>query len=140
MRSNKHNLEETLRLMADFGREFKAQMRTDTNCPSMPQLEALHFVAGHDAPSMRDIALFLKVKAPSATSLINELVRERLLARRSDPNDRRQVRLEATERGERELTRIFKRKRKIMESMLKRLDERDRQELNRLLQKVLAEK
>jgi DNA-binding MarR family transcriptional regulator len=136
----KNDLEETLRLMAEFGRLFRSQMRIDPGCPTMPQLEALQFVKEHETPSMRDIAGHLKVKAPSATSLISELVRSRMLVRRGDPNDRRQVRLHATERGTRELSRIFRRKRKIMESMLMRLDEHDRQELNRLLQKVLTTK
>ncbi len=124
-------------LMAEFGRQFRNRMRGDPSCPSIAQLEALQFVIEQESPTMRDIALYLKVKAPSATSLINELVREKLLVRRGDPNDRRQIRIFATQKGESTLMRRFEQKKKIIASLLKRLDPKDRQELNRLLQKVL---
>lgn len=130
--------ETTLNLMAEFGRQLRTQMRGDTTCPSISQLETLQFVFEHRSPTMRDLAAYLKVKAPSATSLINELVRAKMISRHGDPNDRRQVRLATTPKGEKELTRISQKKRQIIGSMLRALNPRDREALNGLLQKVLA--
>src|SRR6185503_15086343 len=135
---NKKSTEETLDLMAKFGRHMRSKLRGG-HAPSIAQLEALQFVAEHDCPTMRDIARHLQVKAPSATSLIGELVRSKMLVRRGDPNDRRHILLEATSEGRRELNRITKRKKEIISAMLRRLDEKDKRELSRLLHKVLAE-
>ena len=136
----KHDSDTTLTLMAEFGRQLRTQMRGDTTCPSISQLEALQFVSEHTSPTMRDLASYLKVKAPSATSLINELARARMISRHGDPNDRRQVRLALTQKGEKELVRISQKKRQIIGSMLRSLSPKDRETLNGLLQKVLAEK
>ena len=132
--------ETTLNLMAEFGRQLRTQLRGDTTCPSISQLETLQFVSEHDSPTMRDLAAYLKVKAPSATSLINELVRARMISRHGDPNDRRQVRLAITQKGEKELTRISQKKRQIIGSIFQTLSTKDRSQLNGLLQKVLATK
>ena len=65
---------------------------------SMLKLEAIRFIEA-EKPTMKRIALYLNVKAPSATSLINGLVKTEYVRRIADPNDRRVVQMVVTEKG-----------------------------------------
>jgi DNA-binding MarR family transcriptional regulator len=129
----------TFSLISEFGRPLKSRMREQgaPECPSMPQVEVLQAVAEHDSPTMHEIALLLKVKAPSATALVGELVRAGLLMRESDASDRRQVRLAMTRKGVAALEAAVARRKKVISSVLSPLEARDRAQFNRLLQKIL---
>ena len=130
----------TFSLMSEFGRLMKSRMRQPDapDCPSMPQVEVLQFVSERKSPTMRDLALYLKVKAPSATSLAGELVRAKLLSRVSGTADRRQVRLAITPKGAASLAKATARRKKVIGSLLSPLGERDRAEFNRILQTILS--
>ena len=130
----------TFSLMSEFGRLIRSRMRADgpQPYPSMPQVEVLQFVSGHASPTMRDLALYLKVKAPSATSLVEELVQTGLLMRESDASDRRQVRLAMTRKGTVSLATAVARRKKVISSVLSPLEASDRAQFNRLLQKILT--
>lgn len=127
----------TFALMFEFKRLIRARMR-DQVCPSLPQLEVLHFVSENAAPTMRELAAHLKIAAPSATALADELVRAKLIARTQSPEDRRRVTLELTAQGKRELRSSIARREKIINQVLAPLSSRDRDEFNRLLQVLVS--
>lgn len=63
------------------------------------RVETVKFIADHDGPSMRSIADYLSITAPSATSLISSLEKDGLVARTTDVRDRRSSRLTLTRKG-----------------------------------------
>jgi DNA-binding MarR family transcriptional regulator len=69
---------------------------------SMLHLEVLRLIDA-EGPTMKRIAEHLRIKAPSATSLVAGLARSGLVARVKDRGDRRVVRMRTTARGKRSL-------------------------------------
>lgn len=64
----------------------------------MLQLEALRFIEA-ERPTMKKIAEYLHIKAPSATSLVNNLVKNSYVKREEDRSDRRVVLMKITNAG-----------------------------------------
>lgn len=62
------------------------------------QIETLGFIEA-EQPTMKAIADYLHIKAPSATSLVNGMVKLGLVKRISDPDDRRSVKMIITAKG-----------------------------------------
>jgi DNA-binding MarR family transcriptional regulator len=124
----------------ELGRILRSRMRVSLgiDCPSLPQLEVLEFVRDEETPTMRDIAGFLKVTAPSATSLVEELVAQGLMTRAPNPRDRREVRLALTGKGKSTLSRTTKRRNRVLASVLAPLGGRDKEEFDRLLKKIIT--
>lgn len=65
---------------------------------SMLRIEVVQLIET-EKPTMKRIAEYLHIKAPSATSLINGLVKAGYIKRMTDPNDRRMVQMVITDRG-----------------------------------------
>ena len=61
--------------------------------------ETLRFIAENDAPTMREIAKYLRVTAPSATSLIRKLFSLGWIERKQSGSDKRVVRISLTAKG-----------------------------------------
>lgn len=78
------------------------------------RVETLKFIADHDKPSMRDLAAYLSITAPSATSLARGLSREGLVARRTSRTDRRASELSLTPKGKRLLAKKVARGTKLL--------------------------
>ena len=103
---------------------------------SFLQLETLRYVAEKDNPSMKDIADYLCVTPPSATSLINGLAEAGQLERVHDKNDRRFVRLVVTPKGKTALASGFKKIITRMRRILNNLNARERSDLFKILEKL----
>ncbi len=97
--------EELLEAMTQVSRYF---FRVMTQClaelpeaaeVSAPQYRAVAILALRGPRNATVLAEELGVGRPAATKLVDRLVRRRLIRRRRHPTDRRQVILEATERG-----------------------------------------
>jgi DNA-binding MarR family transcriptional regulator len=76
-------------------------------------------------PLMKELADFLAIKAPSATSLINTLSEADLVNRLAEAKDRRVVRIAVTKKGEKSLEKWQK---KIAGNMRKRLEKLNKSE------------
>lgn len=87
-------------------------------------------------PTMGEISQALSVPFSTATRLINWWVESGFARRLSDPNDRRIVRVELTEHGERLLAAIERHITQTIEKVLAPLNTEERQALLRLLSKV----
>lgn len=103
---------------------------------SILQLETLRYVDEKENPSMREIADYLCITAPSATSLINTLVKSKRLLRIHDKADRRLVRLAITPKGKESLVIGFKKITKRMQAVLSNLSEKERTNLIMILEKL----
>jgi len=67
------------------------------------RVHVLEYILSHERTEMKELALFLGVTPPSATSLINRLVRAGALSRVHDKNDRRKVLIQITLKGKKML-------------------------------------
>ena len=103
---------------------------------SILQLETLRYVDEKENPSMREIADYLCITAPSATSLINTLVKSKRLLRIHGKADRRLVRLAITPKGKEALVIGFKKITKRMQTILSNLDEKEKADLIMILGKL----
>jgi DNA-binding MarR family transcriptional regulator len=126
-------------LLFTTGRLVKARLPRPHSDPlSFLKLRVLLFVKEneHPLPLMKDLADHLCITPPSATSLVNGLVRDRLLARHIDPSDRRSVHLSLTAGGRHLLKRSFQHMTAHLRTVLQHLDERERRDLTRILEKL----
>ena len=72
------------------------ELRGELQSVTLHQLEVLGMLK-HGGMRMRDLARELDVSEPAATAVADRLVRNGLVERRSDPADRRTVRLELSD-------------------------------------------
>ncbi len=124
---------ELIPLMIAFGRLIRAEMAKHLGSLSLLHLQTLQFVAEAGNPTMREVAAYLKVSAPSATELINGLVKGKCLTRTVDAHDRRKVRLSASAAGKRTLKNAEVKKAKAFAAVIKPLSPRDRAQLINIL-------
>jgi DNA-binding MarR family transcriptional regulator len=111
--------------------KVRAKGKTDPN--AWMQFETLRFIAGREGPTMHDIATYLRVTAPSATSLIAGLGRRKLIARERDKRDKRITHLHVSSRGMRLLSEYERGSTALMRQVFSRMSERDIHELVRIL-------
>ena len=118
-----------------FSRFFKDQMRyqTDLLHLSLLQIQTLLFLHEHPSTQMRDIATCFSIEMPTATNLINKLVREDLVSRQQDKEDRRLVRIMLTGKGKKLLERVMKERNKKLSHLLSYLSSKDKDNLLRII-------
>lgn len=75
---------------------------------------------------MSELAALEGVQLPSATSVVNGLVKLGLVERRADPADRRAVVIDLTPKGRRQVDELVDRRNHSFALLLDRLDEHDR--------------
>jgi DNA-binding MarR family transcriptional regulator len=105
---------------------------------SFLQLKTLGIVAESKNPSMKEIADHLHILSPSATDIINRLVRDAKLERHKDKNDKRIVRLALTSDGKKVLRAGQKQMKQRLRNTLKVLNDKEKEELAGLLNKIIS--
>ncbi|RKY72244.1 MAG: hypothetical protein DRP97_00920 [Candidatus Latescibacterota bacterium] len=85
---------------------------------------------------MKEVADYFCITPPSATSLINPLVKSEMLKRVYDKNDRRIVRLSITSKGRKELKRGFNKLNNNMKKILMQLNINEQKNIIRILEKL----
>lgn len=96
---------------------------------TLPQYRMLVVLGTRGPRTASLLAAALGVAAPTATRMCDRLVRKRLVARRTNPRDRRQVLLSLTPAGRELLDMVTERRRKEIAELLERLPERRRASL-----------
>ncbi len=99
----------------------------------MHQLHALMHIREHEGITMKELADYLKITSPSATSFVNRLVKLRLVERTHDDINRKLVRLKLSKQGNAMLETKKRQRTEIMRDILSLLPSKDRQELARIL-------
>ena len=105
---------------------------------TLPRLIVLGYVRERGEPTMKEVASFLKVAPPSATTLINGLVTAKLLERKPDPDDRRSIRLRLTTKGRAFIGRRLAEVDRQMEQILGRLTAKEQDLMIHLFEKILV--
>jgi len=100
------------------------------------QLYTLRFIKKKQEVSMSQIAEYLTIELPSATSLINKLVAEKLVKRYEGKDDRRTVKLRLTLGGRLALENALTDSKKRLRQSLSPLTEADKNNLLSILKSV----
>lgn len=103
---------------------------------SFLQLMTLRFIS-REKPLMKDIAGFLSITPPSATSFVDNLIEAGMISRQESATDRRNVRIVLTEKGERFLESGANKVTERMRRSLEELDESEQKDLARILRKIV---
>jgi DNA-binding MarR family transcriptional regulator len=104
---------------------------------SLLQLETMIFLNQQVDAQMLDIANYLQITKPTATSLLDKLVEGDLVTRNSDAKDRRLVKLSLTEKGKTLVEEGKKEKNKRMSKLLSYLNEEDKYIMLRILSNLI---
>jgi DNA-binding MarR family transcriptional regulator len=127
----------TVSLFTEAGILIKSRMQKALPLP-FSQCQTLWFVAGKERVSMQEVAQHFKIQAPSATFLVEELVRGDLLSRHTNPKDRRKVEVTLTLKGKKTHKAMEEKRNEILGRIFGSLEGRDRAELNRILEKIIS--
>jgi DNA-binding MarR family transcriptional regulator len=113
---------------------IKQQMPSGESDPNTwLRFETLRFIGEAKDPTMQDVARYLRVKAPSATSLVAHLAKDGFIVRNGEREDKRIVRISLTAAGKREVKSYTVRKQRTMQKAFSKLDDRELDELVTIL-------
>ena len=126
---------ELIEVMFNISRVMKEQMSFKNNLMelSVLQIQTLIYLNNTEKNSMGDIAAYLQIELPSATSLVNKLSRQKLIQRKSDKDDKRFVRITITEKGKSLLDQAIKERKGKLQNILSHLSGDEKSELLKLL-------
>jgi DNA-binding MarR family transcriptional regulator len=105
---------------------------------NFPQLRILFRVRSHPGIDLRTLAEQIGISASGASQQVDKLVDRGFLVRQDDPEDRRRLSLELTERGQQATGEISRATRTFVESALSVLTPEELDDFHRLLGRVLA--
>jgi len=114
----------------------KARASNKANNGSFLHIQTLHYIKGHEGILMRDVSGYLHITPPSATSLINWLVKKDLVKRIVDATDRRTIKLLVTPSGIELLKESFKKMSSIVEKEINKLSEKEKENFIIILKKI----
>ncbi len=105
---------------------------------SVVQIRTLAIIDEKKHPTMKEIADELCVTSPSATRVIERLVRTGELKREPDPKDRRIIRLCITTKGEKILQSGLREAGKKMKDIVTSLSAKEKKDFMELIKKVAS--
>lgn len=127
----------TASLLFSVGRIIRSRME-----PYLPisftQFQALQILEEGKGLTMRAIAEHFKIAAPSATAVVNELVKAGFVKRTENAKDRREVILTLTAKGKKMLQVASISRKKVVSEVLSVLSFQDRKQLDVILNRILV--
>jgi len=125
-------------LIFNAGQILKEKAREKTNFKdcSFMHIQTLHYIKDRDGAAMRDVAFYLHITPPSATSLVNSLVKKSLVKRVVDKKDRRTVKLQITKTGIDLLKNNLKKIASVIENGINTLSENEKNNFVVILKKI----
>ena len=103
------------------------------------QLRTVLFINQTGKTSMKDLAEYFGVTAPTATAMIDHLEREKLIKRPPDRNDRRITLINITAKGEKRAAQALKHIRDKMDEAMAKLNAQEKSQFIKLLKKIFSE-
>ncbi len=139
MKTSAARLDLISQLVFALSRQLKERMHShQTAGLSMLHLGTLHFINEHGQPLMSDVAEHLCITRPSATSLMQGLVRSGYVQRQTDKHDGRTVSLKLTAAGKQILSRGFRQMNKQIRELVSELDPTEQQQFIGILTKLVS--
>ncbi|MBI5156308.1 MarR family transcriptional regulator [Candidatus Peregrinibacteria bacterium] len=139
MSSRKNPIDRLIESTYDFGRIMRQQMIGQTKTADGANLLHIHtlfLISELKGMTMKQLAESLHISSPSATSLINRLVRTGLVSRLHDEENRKLVRLRLTSSGKTILRKKHERRRQVLRRIFGLLTRSEQLELARLHEKL----
>ncbi len=129
---------QVVEIMPQVYREFARRGDNElmTGKISFPQMVALQCVSRRSCANMKCIASNLGIKMSSASTLIDRLIREKMLKRHHDLKDRRIVWITMTPKGARVINHILSQKQRSTREIFSVLTEKERERYLKILKKV----
>jgi MarR family 2-MHQ and catechol resistance regulon transcriptional repressor len=133
-----NNSEQITSLFFSVSRTLKSKLDLKNPIFQLPlaHTETLRLIREKKRVAMKEVAGFLAITPPSATALINHLVKVGYVARASDKVDRRAVHLTLTKKGEAIMLKSLNKHCEIFISMLKKLNAKEQSQLLNILKKL----
>jgi len=100
---------------------------------STPELFVLSYLPAQKEPNMSEIGRALSIDFSTLTRLVDKLVDKSLVERRSDPHDRRMVKVRLAERGKEIILRVEKEKKRRIVSILRQLSDEEIESLLKIM-------
>ena len=110
--------------------------RQRLNPVSILRFETLNYIREQSDPTMLDVAHYLSIRPPSATSLISSLVGAGFIIRQNDAADHRVVRLRISSKGRRAIRQGYNLISTRLKAVFKRLGRDDQMDLVRILKRL----
>ncbi|HLM84300.1 MAG TPA: MarR family transcriptional regulator [Candidatus Bathyarchaeia archaeon] len=120
--ANNSTTEKIVSLIFNLGRSIRKQIKEEGEMAgelSILQIEALRFVRDEKDVLMKDLAKYLFIAPPSATSIVDDLVKGKFVVRSEDKDDRRNISVSLTPKGKRALEDCLRKK---MEKVVRKID------------------
>lgn len=127
-------------LLLAFRRKIMESMRKDDlhHGLTISQFEVLRSIGSQGSQTMKEIAASLKITPPSATVLIEEMEKKKLVIRENHPTDRRIVSIRLTKKSQDIFSRVYLSKKKIIDDMLSKLSAKDKKNLERIISIIIS--
>ncbi|MDD3487200.1 MAG: MarR family winged helix-turn-helix transcriptional regulator [Candidatus Moranbacteria bacterium] len=119
-----------------LGRLIRKAVPENIQGLSVLQIEALRFIRGGGKVLMRDVADYLYITPPSATSLVDDLVKKGLVERLGDPKDRRVTKIFLTIKGKKILEKSLQKKLENFRKRVEILSAKEKEALLKILEKM----
>lgn len=103
---------------------------------SFPQIAILITLKEKGQCMMSEIARSLAVTTSAATGTVDRMVRAGFLSRRRDPNDRRVVNIQITQKGKKAINAIFKHRQEMMVKIFRNFTPRARENYLNTVKKI----
>ncbi len=120
-----HDIARAMSLFSTVRRIMRTKLARDEKFDPSTwlRIETMKFILEQEKPKMKDIANYLSITAPSATSLIGELVKDGFVTSCIDRRDRRALRLMLTKKGKIELEKAIVHGVRILSELFSTLSE-----------------
>lgn len=139
---SKKTAQEMYSLAFSMGRILREQSMRLTNRPihSFPSayIETACFIAAHEAVTMKELAGYLHIKPPSATAIVDQMLRAKLIQRFHSGTDRRTVLLKITTFGKRIMRERVAIADQIMKKTFSVLNKNEQKIFIKLLKKIVT--
>ncbi len=139
MSPRKNAIDRLIESTYDFGRIMRQQMigqAKTADGANLLHIHALFLISEMKGMTMKQLADSLHISSPSATSLVNRLVRTGWVGRLHDKQNRRLVRLRLTPSGKTILRKKHERRRQVLRRIFGLLTTAEQLELARLHEKL----
>lgn len=127
--------DEILELMFSIGRLMKDEMKFSSQAAnlSLLQIQVLMFIGKQKEAQMKDLASNFTITLPTATSLVDNLIKAGMIVRERSTEDRRVVTVKLSSQGKKLLAKATADRNKKMNTMLSYLPHKERKDLFKVL-------
>ena len=139
MSARKNPIDRLIDSTYDFGRLMRQQMIGQMKAvdgANLLHIHTLFLISETKGMTMKQLAQSLHISSPSATSLVNRLVRTGWVARMQDAHNRKLVRLKLTALGMQMLRKQHEKRRRVLRHIFSLLTVSEQLELARLHEKL----